>query len=223
MKKTKNLKALLVSVWHADDWFSGGNCNPVNNEFYLFGDFEKAEQYAKQLDVDSNFFNDGTIYTADVDEETIIELSGCENIKDFNEMLNEPYSTDPRKKSYGEEEKADVAQWIVEHADNEVPVNCANYDFDKSIEGAILVVWSWQRHVGYARKCECLRYASEGETEKLLTKEDKSFVSQVDIVMTAEEVAQAGDDLQLQLYDRLHEESWRWQNVGFVETLIQLF
>lgn len=92
MKKTKNLKALLVSVWHADDWFSGGNCNPVNNEFYLFGD-----------------------------------------------------------------------------------------------------------------------------------KEDKSFVSQVDIVMTAEEVAQAGDDLQLQLYDRLHEESWRWQNVGFVETLIQLF
>lgn len=217
------LHALVVSVWHADDWFSGGNCDPMNNEIYLFCDFEKAEQYAKQLDVDSDFFNIGTIYTADVDEETILELSGCETIEDFNEMLEEQYSNVPRMKNYGEDERADVAQWIVKHADNVTQVDCANYDFDKSIEGAIVVVWSWQRHVGYARKCECLRYASEGETEKLLTKEDKSFVSQVDIVMTAEEVAQAGDDLQLQLYDRLHEESWRWQNVGFVETLIQLF
>lgn len=217
------LHALVNSVWHADDWFSGSNCNPMNNEYYLFGSFEDAEQYAKQLDVDSDFFNDGTIYTADVDEETILELSGCETIECFNEMLAEPYSNVPRMKSYGEDEKACVAEHVQNISRGEAQVDCANYDFDKSLEGAILVVWNWQRYVGYARECECLRYASEGETEKLLTKEDKSFVSQVDIVMTAEEVAQAGDDLQLQLYDRLHEESWRWQNVGFVETLIQLF
>ena len=99
---------------------------------------------------------------------------------------------------------------------------CNNYDFDKSIDGSIVIVWSWHRYVGYARKCAEIRYAYLNETERNLTKEDKSFVNQMDVVMTKEEV-EASKHLKEDLFEKLvsNRDYWKSTNPEFVEEQIE--
>ena len=94
--------------------------------------------------------------------------------------------------------------------------------FDKSLEGCILVFWSWERYTGYARKCLDVRHAYFTETEALLTKQDRVFATQCDILLTAEEVKHA-PDLQEAVSEALLKDSWKWTNRRFVEAMIENF
>ena len=219
---TMELYALANSVWHADDYLNDRNTNPMCTDLYLFATEEEAKDFAiNSLSYDDDIYNDGTIYSADIAEEDILEATGFESMEDFNEALAEPYSTEPRKKNFGEDEKAAVAQLVMDEDGCGIPCDCANYDFGKSLEGAILVMWSWQTYVGYARKCEGLRYGYSDDTEELLTKQDRVFAGQVDVVMTAEEV-EASEDLQNDLTERLlQKRDWKWTNPDFVEFSIE--
>lgn len=215
----RKLFVLANSVWHADDFLHDRNTNPMCVDLYLYDSEEKAKEQAKNVSCDDDIYNDGTIYMASLEESQILELSGFETIDDFEEALKEPYSTQSYHKNYGEDEKTAVAEYIVDNSEDEWPVDCANYDFDKTLEGAIIVCWSWQTHVGYARKCEALRYGYSDDTESLLTKEDCCYRTQCDVVMTADEVDSCAD-LAEALMDKLHDSSWKWTNPEFVDSLI---
>lgn len=220
----RELWALNVSSCNAGDYFSGKCCN-YYIEMYLFGTSDEAKDFAMHLDTDSETYIECMLFHGELTEEEILEASGYEEMADFDEALSEPYSTNWNHKNYGEDEKKAVAAYIQEEYNNtmeEIP--CANYDFDKSIEGAIIVLWRWEQYIGYAREFMELRYADSSETEALLTKVDRVHAIQADIVMTAEEVA-ACEDLRYELGKRLvgNRDTWKWTKPGIVGCAITEF
>lgn len=221
MEKIK-LFVLAVDVWNADDYLNDRNCNPKRTDTYLYATREEAEQKAQNLDTDDDIYNDGTIYTGELTEQEILDITGYETIEDFNEAMAEPYSTDPNMKNLGEFEKGDVAKEIIDNSTDEYTIECVNYDFNKSLEGCILVFWSWERYIGYARKCIEVRRAYNDETETILTKQDKVFATQCDILLTADEVGNA-DNLQDAVLDALAKSEWKWTNPKFVRNEVNNF
>lgn len=200
----RKLYCLAISVWNADDFFSGKNTNPISFESYLCPSREDAEKKAKSLYFDNGTYNEGFIYEGELEEEEILDITGYDNIEDFNEALSEPYSTNPKNA---------VAKEILDSPTNEWDVECANYDFNKSLNGAILVFWRWEKYVGYCRKLIEVRDAYYDETERILTKEDKVYVPQCDVLVTAEERDGLDNDALIGIVEeRLNESSWRWNN-----------
>lgn len=215
----RELWALDVTSWNAGDYFAGKCCNSTT-ETYLFATSDEAKAFAMGIDTDSDSYYECMLFHGELTDEEILEASGFETMDDFDEALREPYSTDWHRRNFGEDEKIAVAVYLQEKYDDtmeETP--CANYDFDKSIEGAIIVVWSWHKHVGYAREFKELRYATYDETEKMLTKEDRTFVPQVDIVMTADEVANS-KHLREELTEILQRDHWKWTKPSHVDMAI---
>jgi hypothetical protein len=221
-KNARKLYVLENKVWDANDYLNGRNTDPHRTDVYLYATEKEAKQKAMSLDVDNEIYNDCTLYSGEISDDDILSLTGYETIEEFDEAMAEPYSTKARVKNFGEDEKSEVAQAIFENPTEERPVECSNYDFDKSLEGAVLVFWSWERYVGYARKCIEVRRAYSEETETLLTKQDKVFATQCDILLTAEEVENA-DDLQYAIRERLEDGSWNWNNTSFVLSQIEKF
>lgn len=209
----KHLFVLANNVWNADDYLNGRNCDPLCTDLYLFSSQTETRDFASALSVSNDIYNEGFIVEGTLDESKILELTGCDRMEDFCEMLNTPYSKKATNKNYGENEKTKVAEYIFsECGDTMKSIECANYDFKKSLEGAILVFWSWEKHIGYARKFIEIRRGDGHDTEELLTKQDRVFVAQCDAVMSKEEVEKC-DDLESELIDRLLiDKSWKWTN-----------
>ena len=83
---------------------------------------------------------------------------------------------------------ADLFEIINENdSANDIEYFYVNYEY-KKLEGAILVFWSWQTHVGYCRKCEEIRYAYSDEDEKICIKDDRVYRTQCDVLCEAEEL-----------------------------------
>ena len=218
----RELWALNVSSCNAGDYFSGKSCD-YSTEMYLFATSDEAKAFAMGIDADSDSYNECMLFHGELTEEEILEASGFEEMADFDEALREPYSTNWNRTNYGDDEKTAVAAYIMEEYNNSMEeIPCANYDFNKSIGGAIIVVWSWHQYIGYAREFKELRYADSGETEALLTKEDRVNAVQVDIVMTAEEVANS-KCLRDELADILQREHWKWTKPSNVDFAIMDF
>lgn len=217
--KTRRLFVLANSIWAADDYLNDRNCNPRCTDLYLYATKEEAEGKAKELPFDNESYNDGTIYANEISDDEIIELTGYETIEEFDEALAEPYSTDANVKNLGEFEKNEVAQAIIDTATDYYQADCANYDFGKSLEGAVLVFWSWERYIGYARTFIEIRYADSSDTEALLTKQDKVLAIQCDVILTAKEV-QESEDVQDAILDKLQDGAWKWTNENYMQDCI---
>lgn len=222
--RTRKLFVLSVSVWSADDFLNNRDTNPQRADHYVFATKEEVEEKAKNVDANADVYNDGVIYNMELSDEQILDITGMESIEDFDEALRTPYSDNIWTKNYGEDEKDMVADYIVGQADDFEEVECANYDFDKTLDGAILVFWSWERHIGYARKLIDVRFAYHDETEAILAKQDRTYVTQCDVLLTADEVKSAGEELREAVRQELEDKrDWRWQNPSFIKTLIEQF
>jgi len=207
------LFVLANSVWNSNDYLSGSNTDPKRTDLYLFLNRKDAENKAKNLSFDNDIYNDCTIYQKNMTNDEVMSFLS-DDIEDMNDFI-ENYLTNPH---YNRELKEEIRNY----PDDEYCVESANYDFDKSLEGAILIEWSWQKYTGYARKCEEIRYAYYKETEEVLTKQDKTFVSQVDVLLTADEVNECENDEELKerLMERCFDGTWKWTNPEEVERMI---
>lgn len=209
------------NVWRASGYLNDANCNPLRTDLYLYATDKEAEKKATSLDYSNEVYNECSLYTGELSEEEILDLTGYETIEDFNEALAEPYSTKARVKNFGEDEKEEVAQAIFDDPLEERSIECANYDFDKSLDGAILVFWSWERYIGYARKLVEVRRAFSNETAEMLVKEDRVGAIQCDILLTSEEVEKAAD-LDEAILERLENSSWKWNNQNYIPYAITM-
>ena len=219
---TKKLFVLAIIVWNANDYLNDRNTDSHNIDVYLYATRKDAEKKAKEVDSNNEIYNEGYIYTCELTKDEILEISGFGSIEDFEIALAEPYSTNPNIMNFGESEKKHLANFIMENTIDNESIECANYDFNKSQEGAILIFWSWVTHIGYARKCLKIRRADSNDTEAILTKQDKTFVTQCDILLTAEEVA-AADNIQDAISERLADGAWKRTNPVFAEKLAKDF
>lgn len=222
----RELWAMTLSCWRPADYFvAWEGSDPVSESEYLFATREDAVAFAMAVEANDDVYNECDLFHGEVSEEDILYMTGFESIEDFDEALKEPYSKVWNRKNFGEDEKSKVARYIIEEYNGIMEgLDCANYDFNKSIEGSIIVVWSWEKYIGYAREFKKLRYATCGETEQMLFKEDKTFVPQVDVVMTKEEV-EACEDLQAELTKRLlgGRDQWKWTKPSHVDSAIMDF
>lgn len=207
------LFVLANSVWHSDDFLNSRNTNPMRVDMYLFLNREDAENKAENLECDFDIYNDCCIYQKNMTEDEIMSFLP-DDVEDINDFI-ENYLTNPH---YNRELKEEIRSY----PDNEDCIEGANYDFDKRLDDSILIVWGWQTYVGYARKCKDIRYAYFKETEEVLTKQDRTFVSQVDVLLTAEEVEECNDneELKKRLMERCFDGTWKWTNPEEVERMI---
>lgn len=220
MNKSENLRHLFVlnvTMWEMGRWIRfrdyDESINPDGYDNFLFADEKQAREYAKNFKGDDSTYYEVCLMSADISEEDILEASGFETMEEFDKALATPYTPDG-KNNYAVAEKAAVCKEIIfgDHAEEWIEVN--NYDIDKSIEGSIVVVWSWQTHVGYARKCAEIRYATSEETEANCTKEDMVFRNQMDVVLKKEQIEGMPDaDIrQLLIQELLDDRDWKWTN-----------
>ena len=202
---------LSVSVWRANDYYECANTNPLHVDKFIFKSVEEAQQFALEaLESNDEVYNDGTIYVADVDFDEVKELCLFDSEQEFWEGIR------------GNLHENLVANLVIEKGEEHSGCYCHNFNFEQPLRGAIVVVWQWVKYVGYARKCVEIRYAYDYETFICLTKKDKTFCNQMDIVMTADEVAKS-TNLELDLITKLHEErDWRWTNPSNVDWFIDL-
>ena len=81
----------------------------------------------------------------------------------------------------------------------------------ESVEGALLIVWSWNRYTGYARDIKEIREGIYGEDESICIKRDKVFVPQVDVLVKKEELeGLSREDRRSLIEQRLGESQWKW-------------
>lgn len=111
----------------------------------------------------------------------------CEDMEDIKAIIRE-------ENCYHEEIESDII----------------THDYE-SIEGALLVEWSWDRFVGYARKYQGVRLGWHGETSEITIEEDHVFRGQISLIMTAEEIKEFGDDAVYIAHDRILDMG-KWQN-----------
>ena len=169
----------------------------VNIVSPIFSDKDDAEKFFKEYEVTPGFAEEITVW---LDEFELDAEQLC-YVKGFEDCDEEVMSEILKEIIYGNWED------VINHDDKDF-----NYEF-KSLDGAVLVFWSWQTYIGYARKCIDIRDAFD-ETEEILVKKDHVFVPQADVIITAEEAKELSiEDRRRLLEQRLLEEGdWRWQN-----------
>ena len=224
----RKLFALRLNIWdiatYIDFRDNGESSDPKLCVFLLFNSEDEAKEYAAKLYSDNTIYNYATLYQMQLNDDDILDVSGFENIEDFEEAMRDVYPADITTicnyVPFGYDEKNRLARYICDRGEELGEVECANCDINKSIDGSIVVVWHWHRYVGYARKFVELRYAHFGETEAILAKDDTLCGDKIDIVMTMDEVKSC-KDLKSALINCLLTVDWRWTNVSDVERAIE--
>lgn len=93
-----------------------------------------------------------------------------------------------------------------------------------SVQGAILVIWGWERYVGYSRMIHEIRYGMQGEDESICCPIDHIYRPQASVIATAEEIEGLSKaELHSLLETKLFEEGdWRWtsQARGYIRNYL---
>lgn len=86
----------------------------------------------------------------------------------------------------------------------------------KDITGAIIVEWSWEKHVGYCRNLHQLGIAGEWPFDKFKTEKDlisgneeRTFRSNYSVLLTKEEKEEAAD-LEEAIDEAINASQWKW-------------
>lgn len=212
----KHLYLLQIKVWDAATYIGwrdrDESSDPKWVDNYLFASLEKAESFALKIDSDDDIYNQGAIYHGEVADDKILELTDCESMEEFEELMEESICDSTFDELFAYIERESNSSVIEE-------VECANYDYDQSIEGDIIVEWEWVRYPGYARKCLAVRRARSGETATLLTEKDSTSVSQASVILTAKQ-ADDCENLAEAVLDELDDERWKWTNKSAMHAMV---
>lgn len=94
------------------------------------------------------------------------------------------------------------------------------YDY-KSIEGAIIVFWSWQTYVGYCRSIHEIRVGDRGETEELCVEDDSVYVENASVLVEKEDLeGLTKAEVRKLIMHNLNDTYWKWSNTGSINSLV---
>jgi hypothetical protein len=197
IKKIKD-EGNALTVYHIQKmlWEDKENCdNPMSTEdldgFYY--DMDAAKQAMKELD-------DATEPEFGVRIEFCLDKAEI-GIDDLNDV-----DWDNVETTFGD---SDLLEIFNSCRDYEESIY-VDYPY-KSVDGALLVFWSWNRYIGYARDLQEIREGYYSEDESLCIKEDKVFVTQCDVLIEKQELEGLSKQERRQLIEkRLGESHWKW-------------
>ena len=193
-------KALTVYHLQKICWEEGNdNCNPLSTDdidgFYF--DIDTAKQAMKDA-ADSTQPEFGVriefcLDKADISPDDLDDVDWDE-VEELGEMAFDD---------------SDLLEIFNNHRDYEESID-VTYDY-KSVEGALLVFWSWNRYIGYARDLQEIREGYYSEDETLCIKKDKVFVPQCDVLIEKQELeGLSKQDRRALIEQRLGESHWKW-------------
>ena len=198
IKRVKNEgKALTVyhlskELWHADDDTAGA----IDIEgFYDNRDeaVKAMKETADGITPEFGFRIEVTLWKADISVDDLDEVD-WDSVEDMGDA------------AYGDGELLEVFN---EHRDFDDSIY-VDYKYE-SVEGALLVFWSWHRYIGYARDLGEIREGWYGEDESICIKRDKTFVTQCDVLIGKDELeGLSRDDRRALIEQRLGESHWKW-------------
>ena len=163
------------------------SADPETEDVDYFLTKETAVDYAQKIDLEVGFLPKV--------EEISIELDAFEADEEFElEELDDHFK-------YGGEAE-DV--WTGDSNDGD------------DIAGAVIIEWSWEKYVGYARNLVRVGMAGEWpfqefskESDLISGNEDRTFRSNYSVLLTPEEV-KASNDLQESIDEALNADHWKW-------------
>lgn len=82
-----------------------------------------------------------------------------------------------------------------------------------NIEGAVLVEWSWEKYVGYARNLHSLRFGNYNETEADLVtgNEERTFRHNLSLLVEADKLSGLSNAEKIEtIREALDHDSWKW-------------
>ena len=92
----------------------------------------------------------------------------------------------------------------------------------ESMEDGILLYWSWQKYIGYARKAINLEYCIMPETTRLCKPVDKVFATQCTFLLSSDDIMSCSDKEELiMLLQQKIDDMGKWQNNINVEDFIE--
>ena len=104
---------------------------------------------------------------------------------------------------------SDLMELFISNRDFEDSID-VTYKY-KSVDGALLVFWSWNRYIGYARDLQEIREGLYSEDESMCIKVDKVFHTQCDVLIEKQELeGLSQQDRRLLIEQRLGESNWKW-------------
>lgn len=213
MKKEFKKYCVIKNIHNAEDYYHNlrdmyANCDSIKYN-------ERVSEYFDSEDIALETMKKlAKEYVAD-DKEIVVEFTTIEVRFRFEDVDIEDEDFDIEDEDY-RDYTWDYADAVI---DNSIYVE---YDY-KSLDGALLIVWSWEKYIGYARNFIELRLGTDREDETLLLKQDKVFAQQVDILLTADEMEKmSSDDIENYLWNELLDNGWKWTNERAVEKAISI-
>lgn len=216
MKAIDFIKQIKATGQAAKVWFI---------RIYTYQDGEHGSD--DPIDVD----NVGTLYF-DIEEAKaeLREVSGAKkadfgerievDLMEANVTLNDIEDVDWEDvEEYGEDAFGDDDLMKIAASVSDIDVRDEvgiTYEYE-SVTGAILVIWYWDRYVGYARGIRDIRRGMYGETTEMCIHEDHTFRNQCSVLVKASELEGLSPQERYDLIeDRLHdgcacgEGEWKW-------------
>lgn len=214
-----------LTIWESSDWFSGESCNPIDDEYVFHLSEDDVKSYIDKYTYDNDISEYRTIEVYektfnnyqelfdfcmrdyyDLVDAGIYNMSKTE-IKDecIECMTDLVYN----KLNVDNDLKQCVIDSFIEHVEPE-HWDCKNFDFDQSLEGKILVIWSWDKYIGYARECHEIKVGTASDTMEMCVPVNMVFKRQCSVVGSI-------TDSFFEVYDNLMNGTWKWRNPITVE------
>ena len=182
----------------ARDTSSNPNWTKRISDFFLDREeaYKKMEEECQSCKSEAGEYNEFWLCYCEVTQEDIEEWADYKGWEDYEA---EDFS-DSDLEEIIEETGRDEYDYCLE----------SSYDY-QDIQGDLLVIWNWERYIGYARNINEIRKGFFGETEKVCCKEDKVFRPQADILVKKSELEglTASEEKEL-IEERLFGQDWIW-------------
>ena len=186
----ENVKHFAIYAACAYRWEDNETADPIIDDLEYFLSESEAIEYVESLKLDIGFH--GQV------ERLIFEYD------DFNEVFDfrEEFDLNGR---FCKNVKADI--------DSEVYTTDTNEG--DTLDGAIIVEWSWEKYIGYCRNCISLRKGTSKDTNNSINTGnlERTWRSNESVLLNASEIEGLTDeDIADLIYDELSSESWKWNH-----------
>ncbi len=194
--KTSAEKETFVHYWDKDEairyvfykamsyrWEDGETADPIRQDIKFFVNKEEAITYANGLSLEIGFNS--------VVDKLFISESDLEDFESDFEGFDLP------------DLPAEVDDTIYWGEKNE----------GEDLEGSIIVVWNWEKYVGYAHNFERLRFAERGETDNSINTGnlERTWRSNQSVLLSANKVeGLEGEELLEAVNEALSDGIWKW-------------
>ena len=218
--KVKNSKTPITvwygtrTNWNENERDSSSNPNCTERITGFFTDREEAwnaiEALANEHKAEFGEYDTFDLMKATIDEEVIEDLD-WEDINEYPEAFDDE----------------NLFDLIMEHRgcwDSDGAVHEVSYTYP-SVQGALLVIWGWERYVGYSRMIHEIREGMYGEDERMCCPIDHIYRPQTSVLLKKEEMEGLSKaELRSLVETKLLEEGdWRWttQARGYIRNYLR--